>query len=231
MTRTLVAIATTAERAALLPRALGSLRPQCDSLHVWLNGYREAPRCVLDLACEYVVSPDDRGAEMKFHWAHQHEGIYLSCDDDFVYPPDYVERMVEAVERWRGEAFVTAHGIVFPRRPRSIADRVLNATLGKRTPLGAWVNHAGTGVLAWDARRIQPPRGFPVRNRTDVQLSAWANARGIPIWVVPHEPRWLVPIPNETSSISAESRRERHATTNALLRAHPEWRLHEVQGG
>jgi hypothetical protein len=231
VTRTLVAVATSAERAALLPRSLGSLRPQCDALHVYLNGYREAPQCVLELACEHVVSPEDGGAEKKLHWAHAHAGIYLSCDDDFVYPPDYVSRMVEAVERWRGEAFVTAHGITFPSRPRSTADRLRDATLAKRTPRGAWVNHAGTGVLAWDARRIKPPLTFPVRNRCDVQLSAWANAQGIPIWVVPHEPRWLQPIPNSASSISAESRRERHATNNALLRAHPEWRVHEVQGG
>ncbi len=230
MTSTLVAIATTAERAALLPKSLGSLRPQCDSLHVYLNGYGEAPECVLDLADEHVVAADNGGADKKFHWAHLHDGIYLSCDDDFVYPPDYVQRMVEAVEQWRGQVFVTAHGITYPPHPRNSADQVRNCTLRRRVPQGTWVNHAGTGVLAWDARRIKVPLAFPVRNRSDVQLSAWANAHGLAIWVVPHDRGWLQPIPNGTSSVSAESRREGHATTNALLRAHPEWRLHEVQG-
>jgi hypothetical protein len=227
--RTLVALATTPDRVALLSESLPSLRKQCDRLHVYLNGHTEVPPVVWDLADEHVLSSVNAGADKKLHWAHQHDGVYLSCDDDFVYPPDYVPRMAGAVQHWGGKALVTAHGRVFPPQPKDMADQVCRATLNSRVPHGRWVNHAGTGVLAWDASQIKVPLEFPVQNRSDVQLSAWANQQGIPIWVVPHNPTWLRPIRHQGTSVGASSRAERHATNNALLHAHPEWKLHEIR--
>jgi hypothetical protein len=228
---TLVAVATTPERVDLLPKSLGSLRTQCDRLHVYLNGHVEVPLCVLELADTYVRSDVNGGADRKFHWAHEHDGIYLSCDDDFIYPPDYVARMAGCVMHFQGRAFATVHGRTYPPHPKNAGDQLLGraASLSHRVLHGRWVNHAGTGVLAWDATKIKVPLGYPVINRTDVQLSAWANREGIPIWVVPHAPGWLRPIPNGSSSIGQESRRELHATKNALLLSHPEWKLHEIK--
>lgn len=230
--RTLVAIATTPEREHILPLALASLRKQCDRLCVYLNGHAEVPPCVLDLADRFTRSPTNEGADKKFHWAHDHDGIYLSCDDDFLYPMNYVCRMADEVERWGGRAVVTAHGRTYPPHPLNAADQLrgLSATLTSRVPHGRWVNHAGTGVLAWDAQRIKVPLSYPVMNRTDVQFSAWANVQGIPIWAIAHNPGWLKPIQVTADSISRQSRRERHATKNALLLQHPEWKLHEIQG-
>lgn len=227
---TLVAVATTPERVALLPRSLGSLRPQCDRLHVYLNGHAQVPECVRELADHFYQAPANEGADRKFAWAHEHDGVYLSCDDDFVYPADYVARMSGELARWSAELgaplFVTAHGRTYPPRPKDSADQIgAPATLNAHCPHGRWVNHAGTGVLAWDASRLRVPLSYPVLNRTDVQLSAWANARGIPIWTVPHFAGWLKPIRHNGGSVGLESRREGHASKNALLRAHPEWKL------
>jgi|SRR5690606_29448926 len=229
--KTLVAVATGAHRQALLPKSLGSLRKQCDLLHVFLNGHAEVPACVRELADTYELAAENQGADKKFHWAHEHEGVYLSCDDDFVYPPDYVARMVANVERFGGRAIVTAHGRTYPPHPVNAADQLLGrtATLSSRVPHGRWVNHAGTGVLAWDAAQIKVPLEYPIINRTDVQMSAWANREGIPIWVVPHVPGWLKPIPNQGDSVGKQSRLEQHATKNALLLQHPEWKLHEIK--
>lgn len=227
---TLVAVATTAERVALLPQSLGSLRKQCDLLHVYLNGHAEVPACVRELADAYVLSAVNEGANKKFFWAHTHEGFYLSCDDDFVYPPEYVARMAGAVEHFRGRALVTAHGRTYPPHPTGVADQVLTraATLGDHVLHGRWVNHAGSGVLAWNTGVIKMPLEYPVRKCTDVQLSAWANRHGIPIWVVPHRPGWLRPIPHAGGSCGKDSRQEGHATREALLLQHGEWKLHEI---
>lgn len=222
---TLVAIATTAERAALLPECLGSLRPQCERLHVYLNGHAKLPECVLDLCDVAVRSLSNQGADRKFWWAHEHAGIYLSCDDDFIYPPNYVETLAGEVERLGGRALVTAHGATYPARPRDVSDYI-PATLQTRVPIGRWVNHAGTGALAWDAGRIRVPLEFPVPNRSDVQLSSWANRQRIPIWTVAHEPGWLRPLPHAGGSVTKDCREERHRTVNRLLAEHGEWKVH-----
>jgi hypothetical protein len=234
---TLVAVATTLERVALLPSSLGSLRPQCDLLHVYLNGHAEVPEVVRELADVWILAPENTGPARKFHWAHAHAGVYLSCDDDFIYPPNYVARMTAELARWTAlldaPLFVTAHGRTYPPHPKDCADQIGGtATLQSNVPHGRWVNHAGTGVLAWDASKIKVPLEFPVRhNCHDVQVSAWANARGIPIWTVPHTSGWLRAIRHTGSTLGKQSRAEGHATKQALLLQHPEWKLYGPKQG
>jgi hypothetical protein len=231
---TLAAIATLPERARLLSRALHSLRPQVDRLHVYLNGHEEPPEYA-HLADEVIRSSTNEGAERKLWWAEQWDGIYLSCDDDFIYPPDYVERMVAEVERWRGRAIVTAHGRTFhtaTRRARRLGN-ILEGSRGgfwERTS-GRWINYAGTGVAAWDASKIKVPSAWPRRNMVDLQLALWAQRNRVPMWLQPHPPNTFVRL-NEpgTFTIWGSSKAERHASRNALISEHdakpPGWVLY-----
>jgi hypothetical protein len=41
-------------------------------------------------------------------------GYFLSVDDDILYPPDYVQRSVEAIDRYERAAVVAYHGGVLP---------------------------------------------------------------------------------------------------------------------
>lgn len=232
---TLAALAAIPGRADILPSVLGSLRPQVDLLCVYLNGWDHVPECVHDLADEYVLSRENRGAERKLNWAQSHEGIYCSCDDDFEYPPDYVETMVSAIERFGGRAIVTAHGRQYKPKASTVND-VLPKTVGmyyRRVHLGWWVNYGGTGVMAWDASRIKVPTEWPERNMLDVQLSAWAQRQRISMWLVGHEAHWLESLlPMDPKGIYKSSQRENHARRNRLIREHGAqygWRLYRAE--
>lgn len=221
---TLAAVASIPRRAHLLPESLGSLRPQVDRLHVYLNGYDEVPDCVRDLADEYVLDRENGGAEKKLHWSDWNEGIYLSCDDDFVYVEDYVATMVAAVEQWGGRAIVTAHGRSYRgRSPRNVHD-VVPGSLGiihKRVDEGRWVNHGGTGVMAWDARVIRVPSSWPLKNCADMQLAIWAQNAGVPMWLIPHKAHWLRPLAMlDPEGIFKTAQREGFRRRNELLWAH-----------
>ncbi len=234
MSQALAALAAQPRRAQLLPRVLASLRPQVDRLCVYLNGWTEAPACVLELADEHVLDPLNAGAEKKLHWAEEWGGLYCSTDDDIVYPPDYVSTMRRAVERWEGRAIVTAHGRAYAGTPRGVHN-VVPMSLGhydRNVRPGRWINHGGTGVMVWDASRVRVPATFPERNIADMQVAVWAQQTQTPIWLLPHEAHWFKPLALlDPDGLFRSSQLERHARRNRLLstqgKAKP-WQIFEV---
>jgi len=231
---TLAALASIPGRAHLLPKALESLRPQVDRIHVYLNGYDSVPECVEHLADEHVLSPENQGAERKLHWSQSFDGVYLTCDDDFIYPEDYVCTMVDAVLRWSSKAIVTAHGRTYKPTARMVHHVVPESlgTLYMDVPHGRFVNHGGTGVMAWDARRIHVPNTFPARNMADMQVAIWAQMNRVPIWLIPHKKDWLTSLaPLDPKGIFRSSQAEGHARRNRLLRQYAwqhGWKLYVV---
>lgn len=221
-------------RAHLLPQVLAALRPQVERLCVYLNGWKQVPDCVRDLADEHVLAAENTGAERKFHWADKWDGIYCSVDDDLLYPPDYVARMVDAVSRARGRAMVTVHGRVYIGRPATV-HQVGAQGIGfydRNVSCDRPVNHAGTGVMAWDARQIRLPTEFPERNMADLQVAVWAQQNSVPMWLLKHEARWIKNLaPLDPEGLFRTSQRNEHRLRNALLKqqgARQPWELFEV---
>jgi hypothetical protein len=237
----LAALASVPHRAHLLPRVLRSLRRQVDWLCVYLNESTDAPSCVKELADYYICDPVNSGAEAKLAWANHPSQphpervgdgfFYLSCDDDFVYPANYAETMRAAVEQWRGQAIVTAHGRTYVGRARGFFEVVPGSlgTIHRRVESGRWVNHAGSGVMAWDTRRVHIPSTWPERNATDAQVSVWAQKNRVPIWLVPHPAKWLNSLASsDPRGIFRTSQRDKHRTRNALISS-VEWSLYKVE--
>jgi len=229
----LAALAAIPGRADILPAVLESLRSQVDRLCVYLNGWDSVPECVRDLADEHVLSAENEGAERKLWWAPEHEGIYLSCDDDFCYPPDYAATMSAAVGRFGGQAIVTAHGRQYRERASTVHD-VVPGSVGMyyRNVRERWVNYGGTGVMAWDAGKVRVPRYWQHRNMLDAQLSAWANRSQIPMWLIRHEGHWLETYrPLDPQGIFRSSQREQHRRRSAIIAEHGRthgWRLYRA---
>lgn len=237
MTRTLVSIATQPRRERILAVALASLRPQVDRIHVYLNGFRHVPDCVRKHADEWEASPVNLGAERKFHWAGTWEGIQLSCDDDFVYPSDYAETVVRHVEHFGGEAVCTFHGRALRENATTI-DHVIPerfARLMETIKTGRFGNYPGTGVMAWDDRRIVIPKDMPGRNMADLQLAMHLQSEGVPVWLMPHTATWIRPLaPSDQLSIFYTSRRVHHKPRNATIAKFTAerggWRVYELPG-
>lgn len=223
----LAALAAIPERAAFLPRVLGALRRQVDVLCVYLNGWKAAPPCVQELADRWVVDPENAGAERKLHWAESHSGIYLSCDDDYIYPGDYVATLTAEVERWSGLAIVTAHGRCYKGSPRNILETVPGSVgiLDQTIASGRWVNHGGTGAMAWDTRGVTMPARWAERNMADMQVAIWAQRNRIPIRLIPHRAQWVRGLnPRDPRGLYHQSQLERHRRRTAALHR-VEWQL------
>lgn len=233
-TPVLAALATIPTRARFLRCVLGSLRPQVDRLFVYLNGHTEVPDAVRELADEWILDEKNGGAEKKLHWASTFdEGHYFSADDDIVYPKDYVARMSAAIDRWDGRAIVSAHGRVY-RPGATHADAVSNIGIfHKRVEGDCWVNHCGSGVMAWDARVVRMPSEWPLRNIVDMQVALWAQREGVPMWRIGHATNWIggLAIVDPDGIFKTSQRDGNHRRRSELVAAHSKergWSVHQV---
>lgn len=220
---------------------LRSLRPQVDRLAVVCHRMREPPPAVRALADEWVVDVTDLdGSIAKLRWARQWDGLYLACDDDLVYPPDYAATMARWVEHWDRRALVTCHGRVLRARATTFRDATMWAHALRHVPLGIWLNYPGGCALAFDTA-LGVPDHFPGRNTEEAHLAVWAQARGVPIWLVPHRASWLryllptaamEPDPTRPHyTIWAEESAGGFANRNAVLAPQgqgPGWTVHEL---
>lgn len=197
----IIGIATIDGRQRALKDTLESLAPQADAICVYHNGYE--PRQIYP---GNVVSffgdchRGDMGDTGKFfpfssHWPTQPSGYCLTCDDDLIYPPDYVERMIEGIERYERKAVCSFHGKAFTQHAypwyNSPGERFpcLREVISDRR-----ITIPGTGVMGWHSSLLTvslddlPYDGICM---ADILFAKLCNERKIPRYVLAHDEGWI----------------------------------------
>lgn len=220
MSHILAVLATVPGREEALQQCLRSLRPQVDELRVICHDRTEAPACVIELADGCLYEPDTRGSAAKLHWAREHTGLYLGCDDDFIYPTDYVATMQRWVRRWKGRALVTCHGRVLTRNSVEFGNvEAFWPPQGATPSEPTWLNYPGGCAMAFDTR-LGVPAQVPGKNLEEAHLAVWAQSRRVPIFLVPHAEGWLKYLLHERAdlpTIWTAEKRAGFANRNAVL--------------
>lgn len=203
---TLASMASIPRRVAALERVVEALLPQVDGLHVYLNGHRQTPDFLRDNRIRVTLSRQhgDRSDLGKFYgWASWGDGYVFTVDDDIHYPPDYVPRMVAAIERHQRKAIVCVHGTVLRRNPGGQPNAKPSCYVHRRlhfkraAEADRQVQLAGTGTVAMYSslgKRVLE-RARLVKNEADIGFSQSAAKLGIPIFAVGRQERWLTSIP------------------------------------
>ena len=238
MTETVtVGIASFAEREWLLYQALRSLLPQVDRICVYLNGYPEIPEFVRNPKMEVASSDEhgERGDAGKFFWADRmDEGYFLTCDDDLIYAPGYVERIIEGIERYDRRAPVGLHGGIFAINARSPYQRMFSSCLA-RSMGDFYVHCLGTGVMGYHTSTWQlSPDFFRSPNMADIWLARHAQEVQQPLICIQHERNWVVDLdPVNTifdNSVGQTGTALDTFSEQCTVVQEIEWRLHTVDG-
>ncbi len=209
-----------------LEQVLASLRPQVDELAVYCNGFESVPKSAA-IADHVRCDPANSvGASGKFFLSRQWKGIYLACDDDLRYPPDYVQVMRDAVRRWNGRALVTCHGRVLHGGRFEATTETYRAL--DECP-GQWLNYPGSCALAFDTR-LKVPDVFP-KNNEESALAVWAQRCGVPIWLLAHRAEWLetlLPPKYSGPTVWKAEKAAGFANRDAMLSQVPDWPVNQV---
>jgi FkbM family methyltransferase len=206
-------MATVAGNEVALRATVMSLLPQVDRLFVYLNHFREVPeflRRISKVSC--FVDTDGRryGDAGKFWGLEQSpDSVYLTCDDDLIYPPNFAERMIEELAEDAGRAAVGVHGsLILQPCPGYYRDGS-RAVLHFEHPLmrRRRVHVVATNACAFHSSVVRMTLAdFRAPNMADIWLAQYLQQQGLPAYVVPRPRRWLVPIEVNRPTIYEQSR-------------------------
>jgi hypothetical protein len=190
---TTIGIATIPEREQSLRVTLDSLHGQADRVYVYLNGYPAKPAWMEATGAQAMTGPDvgDIGKFMPAILGVA-GAVHVTCDDDLIYPPYYVARLLAGIEIHGGA--VSFHGRVM-QSPQPSYYR------GKHTPLPCLgrvtedrsCSVIGTGCMAY--RPLELPLtmlDFPAPNMADIWFSRAANTAGMARTVLAHDEGWIM---------------------------------------
>lgn len=229
--------ASIAPRRAALQRALSSILPQVDRVFVYLNGAAQ-PWPEMDhpkITWAFSRAEGWKGSEAKFWWSDASKfrhlelaGVdaYFCCDDDILYPRDYVQKMREALGR-HPEDLVGVHGVRI-REPVTGYHQSINVFAGFRVGL-KWdtqVHLLGTGTVAFAPAAwagLLSFDSFPVPNMADLWLALCARQAGRKLWAVRRPQMWLRALPTHGYSVSAAKSQGRDLAETELVQMHSPW--------
>jgi hypothetical protein len=231
-------MATMPTRRQTLRKVLEAVLPQLDRLYIYLDKHEAVPT---DLAAEPKIVPllpsanGMLGGGGKFLGLELHAEpcFYFSLDDDILYPANYVEVLVRALERHRRRAAVGFHAAWFkPPHQSYIRDRV-RLHFSRALSFDCHADEIGTGTMALYSGNFRfDPRAWRDHGMTDLNAAIEAVKQEIPRIAIRRPQDLLRPIEeNQDDSIYARLARDDSRETAIMreaLAAYPgSWQLWE----
>lgn len=185
-------LASIPSRKAALSKTVASLIDQVDALKIHLNGYDSVPFFLNHPKIEVVLGDNSRGDNSKFHWIDSLNGYVFTCDDDLLYPPDYINRMQNGINVYR--CLVGASGSSFKEKGplssflKGIEIHPLQKEISKDTN----ADIVGTGTLGFHTEDLRLKFSeFVDFNMADISLLRIAKREKLPRKVIRHPHQWI----------------------------------------
>lgn len=182
-------IASIPSRFSQLITTVNSLLPQVDKINLSLNNYTAIPQELIHPKIEIEITQGTD--EQKFRKV---EGdIFLSCDDDLIFPYNYVATLRLAFEDYP-HSILTFHGRSFDILPinsyyksKSRRYRCLDK-VAQDMP----VQIGGTGCMAFKPLNfLVTLKDFQYTCMADIQIALKAKREGKKIICLAHESDWI----------------------------------------
>lgn len=175
------------------------------SLTIHVNGELEPPELIKDDRLTVLTGVQDITDIGKFNAVDGKQGYILTVDDDILYPHDYIERMVEEVDRYQRKRLIGVHGSCLPIGPPltrwyQYANFRRSCVFPQEFTLNYPVNIIGTGTLAFHTNKINIPwKDFDHDKMVDLHLASWAQNNEIQMVLVSRIRNWLTEISDPDS--------------------------------
>lgn len=180
-------LATIEARKYTLQGVIDSLKDQVTTVRVYGNDYM--PEVEGDNV-EVYTGPDYTD-NAKFFWLPISKGLYLSCDDDIIYPPDYVQKILEARKKYPN-TWLTFHGRKLKGLGLNYYTEHISYQCLKEVEGDYQIDVAGTGVSAFDTELIKfDPLTWKQFRMSDLMASLELAKANIRIICLGHKAGWI----------------------------------------
>lgn len=197
-------MATIPSRKNMVWRAIASLLPQIDHLHLTLNGYDKIPDPMLrsDKITVILDSKNSMADNAKLLGLEGQSCYYFTVDDDIIYPHDYVAKMIEHIEKYKRQAVVGVHGIIYSNPMRQyLKDRIV-FTNRKALNNDKRVHALGTGTVGFHTEGVaytvdDIPRQVCM---LDVHFAGWCKEHNIHMMTISRPANWLTMLSDKSAT-------------------------------
>jgi glycosyltransferase involved in cell wall biosynthesis len=232
-----VSLCSIPERADLLRKTLASLAPQCDAMHVYLDRYDHVPdfvqQChpkVTVVRSQQVPGLRDNGKFLPL-LALAEPCYFFTCDDDILYPPDYVHTLVRKMEHYGRRAAIGVHGVLVPQEPQGYFTgyrKVFHFAVALEQD--QLVNNLGTGTAAFYSGLLNgmDHRQFEATGMVDLCVAGWCRRQGVPMVAVARHERWLYEMANDAPNLFDEFAQADTPQTR-LMQKHAPWGYRAIE--
>jgi FkbM family methyltransferase len=238
----IAALASISSREKSLKSVVNSLLPQVDYLCVYLNGYNKVPSYLKNskIIIEQSQNYGDLGDAGKFWWSDKVSGYYFSCDDDIIYPDNYIQFMLEKLNGFDDQAVVGLHGVYLVQKnfESYYKSRVVFHNQNDLS-YDIYVHILGSGALCFSTKVFQiTPKEFKHKNMADIWVGCFGQKTKIPFICIEHKGDYLTlidPENEDTIWYQSEIKQDNNVMntgdrqTEAILNNNP-WKIHQLKG-
>jgi glycosyltransferase involved in cell wall biosynthesis len=230
-----VSLASIPGRRDTLEKVVACLLPQVDQLNVYLNNYPDVPEFLSADKITVARSQDhgDHANLSKFFWMDAAQGYYMTCDDDILYPSDYVAKTIEGIERYNRRAIISWHASTLTKdfsnyyrtaTPKThVPSRIVDCFHGFSGEDKA-VHVPGSGTLGMHTDlKLLTRDSFSESYLTDVDIGLLAQRASVPIITPKRDKGWIPEGPNDAVSYWTRGRDGEFSETNSYVSDFP-WR-------
>jgi hypothetical protein len=191
------AIATMASRVETFQKVLPVIHAQVDHVFIYLDGYSVSPSFLANFDRVTVRRAEDLG---DLHNNSRYlclqdistPTVVVMVDDDIIYPPDYVNRLVNVLQQLEGKAIVGVHGRIFTPPHQSYARHTHCIHFAHQLGQACHVHELGTGTCAFISSNFGvDPREWGRSDMDDIDVAIEAQRRGLPRIAVARAAGWL----------------------------------------
>lgn len=234
-----IGIASMAIRSEALELVVNSLYHQADEIVVYLNDYCAVPEFLNRPKIRAVIGEGDVGDRGKFYDIDNFNGYMLTCDDDIIYPPYYVQHCIDGIERYGRRAAVAWHGSIlkdsFDDYYCKLSRRVFSFRAARCRDQPVHILGTGCAAFHTDTLRIRYSE-FTLPNMADVYFAVHAQKNKVPLIVLKHDAyqAQALEIENDIaihkeSSQATLSKADTKEEQNRQIIANWPWKLYETQ--
>jgi hypothetical protein len=191
MKKIIIGIASVPERIDCLKDTIESLIPQCDKIILGLNNYKEIPNFTINEKIEVNLLDNSLGDAAKFYKIEDNKDVYyLTCDDDLIYPKDYVNYLIDKTKKYNVP--VGLHGAIIKKPVKSMYKDRHVLHFNNTVEVDTIVDYVGTGTMCYDTSKLNIKLSdFKVPNMADIWFGDIMNKNQIKPIVVAHEEGYL----------------------------------------
>jgi len=193
MDKIYVGIASINGRQKYLKKTIESLINQCDKMYICLNNYMRIPSFCYHEKIFAFLYDNEKGDAGKYFAVDKLEGYYFSCDDDLIYPKNYISIYIRHIDKY--SCLITTHGRIMMKKPIKsyYQGHLLSINcLGENRKI-IDVDIPGSGVSGFHTKDLKLKYShFKAANMADIWLAKQCKLQNIKCKVIEFKKNWLI---------------------------------------